>query len=1244
MIEIINDCLSSLNRLGSAFCTYAEGAFVQSALLVLLLFAIDLLLRKRVRAVVRYCLWLLVLVKLILPSTLALPTGIGYWLGDRLPVRSLVSERPANAGGFDMAAQHRLERSEPSGGVSLVPPAASADEPDIPVTPAVLRVTPITWQGLVLLFWLAGVLAFVALLAQRVRFVKGLVAASIPAEGALLGMLDQCRRQMGVRRRVGLKMSDAVPSPAVCGLLRPIVLMPTSLVEKLSPAGLRAALIHELAHIKRADLWVNALQTFLQVIYFYNPFVWFANAMIRRTCEQAVDETVLVTLGGQARDYSNTLIDIGEMAFWKADFGLRLVGVAESKQALQGRIKHMLTRPIPKSARIGALGTIAILIVAAALLPMARAEKSSEKAPLAGEGDMIVDPNTGLKFTVAKRISAENDVIIHNNTVHLSPNGKFLLWRGWVTPLDGGKPWRLEDDMDDDRNYAAWSPDGKLIAYRSGLEIWLLPVSPETGQSTGPARKLVDDPANWWNGMILWSADAEWIMLYYYERGNRPTEKCISVRDGRLMQPPDYTRFSLRSADQKRLAYFKPGNSVWTASVGGEATRLAVGTNRWGAVTRVPPPGIDAWAMGAIPLWWSPDAEWLLCGESWRGYLYANLVFVRLADRREVALKFPEQVAGGGFPAEGLGVSPDGRKLQFFKNAHYLRLAAKVAPIRGGGFAETPFSRQFDVVDIQEVRAPEGQGLVFTGYKGMTLTIHNQDKLALYVAPAGGSKPVEVNLNVSLDGDPRTWLVSPDGKRLFMAKYTTRGQETVGDFYVIPISLERAQSTGPATLILKDFRPPKGRWTLEDIAWSPDSSRLAVCAKGRGDGDLWVVPADGGPPKQLTQSPEEVEQSPMWSPDGKFIAYCVNAAGGVGVSLYAIPAEGGAPKRLWTWTTPTGRGQQRHAWFPDSKEMGVASDDGVVTVAVADGAVRPFLKLADARLTWLWWLQWSPDGRTLALFGGDDGDGCQAVLFRASDRKVEVLPSNAWIIDLGWTGDSQALFCVAEQPDRIRPDALVYEVDLVDAWTQAKNGVAGESSPAGASPTMKREAPPLVNGEFRDDFEDGDTRYWTFQDPANDGPDRVREVQNGELVLENTRVTIGVPKWTDYVVTVKMCVKRAGGTPGTGTSGVRFRSGEDGEYCLNAPADKRGLWFGVCYQGADQRERNGVLAESPYNFLLDAWYTIQAQVKGPHLMVSVDGRVIADVSDESCTQGVVALIAGAGARVHFDDFSVRQLP
>jgi beta-lactamase regulating signal transducer with metallopeptidase domain len=377
MNQAVNDCLAGWNTIGKAFCGYAAGAFVQSAVLIVVLLALDVLWHKRVRAVFRYCVWLLVLVKLVLPPTLSLPTGIGYWVGNRLPTAPVVSA-PVPTEHKPVAAQ-RDARPEPSGGIPQARPSAQAAESLTPAPPVTGNWTPVTWQGVVLLLWLAGLLAFLVLLAQRLRFVRGLVAASTPAGDDLLDLLEQCRRQIGVRRPVGLRTLDTLPSPAVCGLWQPVILMPATLVQKLSPEGVRASLIHELAHIKRADLWINVVQTFLQVVYFYDPFVWLANAMIRRTCEEAVDETVLVTLGGQAKSYSNTLIDISEVAFWKADFGLRLIGVAESRKALQGRIKHMLTRPMPKSARIGVLGTIVILVVAAVLLPMARGSERGQR-------------------------------------------------------------------------------------------------------------------------------------------------------------------------------------------------------------------------------------------------------------------------------------------------------------------------------------------------------------------------------------------------------------------------------------------------------------------------------------------------------------------------------------------------------------------------------------------------------------------------------------------------------------------------------------------------------------------------------------------------------------------------------------------------------------------------------------------------------------------------------------------------
>ncbi len=178
--------------------------------------------------------------------------------------------------------------------------------------------------------------------------------------------------------------------PAVCGLLRPTILVPRALLDRLPPEGLQAVLIHELAHVKRGDLWINSLQTVLQAAYFYNPLVWLANAIVRRVREQAVDEMVLVALGAEAKSYGNTLIDIAEMAFLRVSPALRLIGVAESRKSLEGRIKHMMTRPIPKSAKVGVVGMLFVAAVGAILLPMARAQNRADAGSPDGEYKILL--------------------------------------------------------------------------------------------------------------------------------------------------------------------------------------------------------------------------------------------------------------------------------------------------------------------------------------------------------------------------------------------------------------------------------------------------------------------------------------------------------------------------------------------------------------------------------------------------------------------------------------------------------------------------------------------------------------------------------------------------------------------------------------------------------------------------------------------------------------------------------------
>ena len=377
---LLNNCLAVLNNIGRWFCNSGTNIFIQSGILIILLLIIDFLLRKRVRATFRYWIWMLVLLKLMLPPAFTLPTGIGRWFGDYIPAQTSISQQISNTARLKPAGASAPQDPSFSGENPQVHLSQASPEPAAPAIPVISDSQALTWQAVVFLIWFTGAAALSMLLIHRILFVRRLIAQSMPAKDRYAGILDQCRQKLDIKRKTEIRLSGKLQSPAVCGFFRPVILMPHGLVEKLSPDRLRAVLIHELAHIKRGDLWVNCLQTFLQIVYFYNPLLWLANAVIRRIREQAVDEMVLVALGAGANSYSNTLIDIAEMSFLKTSLSLRLIGVVESKKALRKRIKHIINHPIPKSAKLGALGMVLIVLSAAVLLPMAKVDKGNSQA------------------------------------------------------------------------------------------------------------------------------------------------------------------------------------------------------------------------------------------------------------------------------------------------------------------------------------------------------------------------------------------------------------------------------------------------------------------------------------------------------------------------------------------------------------------------------------------------------------------------------------------------------------------------------------------------------------------------------------------------------------------------------------------------------------------------------------------------------------------------------------------------
>jgi len=301
----------------------------------------------------RHAIWLLASLKFLIPLPLLVVAGtyVGRWL------------LPAGDPQWTAAAQW-LDRSMARWSLTVTTGAGDIGP---------------TWLAIGSAVWLAGMLAVALQRWRQWRHVRVMIRTATPLDSGREA--DALRRVMSSgseRRSVQLLQCSSRLEPGVTGLIRPKLLWPAGLSDRLSDEQLDAVMAHEICHIERRDNLSALAQMLVETLFWFHPMVWWVGARLIGERERACDEAV-VRSGADRECYAEGILAV-------CGFCLRsplasVPGVGGS--TLTDRIERIMTRahgaPIGRPVRL----VLASIVAATTVMPLAVGVLSAQR-PEAG--------------------------------------------------------------------------------------------------------------------------------------------------------------------------------------------------------------------------------------------------------------------------------------------------------------------------------------------------------------------------------------------------------------------------------------------------------------------------------------------------------------------------------------------------------------------------------------------------------------------------------------------------------------------------------------------------------------------------------------------------------------------------------------------------------------------------------------------------------------------------------------------
>ena len=326
-------------------------------------------------------LWLLVLVKLVTPSLVAVPVlPSSADKEDRVAAIAPTSGMDSGDRSAEMDSSVVTTADAATEIASKSPDALPADLDDGPARVDAAHASP-AWTmqqiyvGLLTISLLGTAALWLAALGQHRRVARLLNGVADPA-GREAVLLASISHRFELRSAVSLRVVDAPIAPMLWAEPgNAAVILPRKLVDSLDDDQVRNVLAHELAHFARGDHWLNAFALAITTLFWWNPLAWFARRQLIAAAEACCDALALERSGGSRKSYAQTLLAVVDfVGSARLPRPALCVSFGESR-SLRNRFEVLADSSVTSSVSLAGWLLLTLGVAASVLVPARAQEK-----------------------------------------------------------------------------------------------------------------------------------------------------------------------------------------------------------------------------------------------------------------------------------------------------------------------------------------------------------------------------------------------------------------------------------------------------------------------------------------------------------------------------------------------------------------------------------------------------------------------------------------------------------------------------------------------------------------------------------------------------------------------------------------------------------------------------------------------------------------------------------------------------